>query len=203
MPIRSAKCLNERDRIAVIADLLPGVDFLARLSAARAKISIVKYQCSKAALGEYLGKPVEIHLLHGGKAMCHHDRWHLPGVLVRQKTRRRPGSREAAARLMTLIPSPCSNLRSRPHALSGAGRAQPKNGVQARSIPFRSERGFAKCNRTFSTGFGHHERPGDRAGLSHQKRRLEWDLRTVTLRCVCVGILPMGNCCGCLISINV
>ena len=42
------KCLSERDRIAIIADLFPGVDFLARLSAARAKIPVVEYQCAKA-----------------------------------------------------------------------------------------------------------------------------------------------------------
>jgi hypothetical protein len=30
------ECLSKRDRIAVIADLLPGVDFLARLAGARA-----------------------------------------------------------------------------------------------------------------------------------------------------------------------
>jgi len=78
------KCLSERDRIAIIADLFPGVDFLARLSAARAKIPVVEYQCAKAGFGEYLGEPVEVHLLHGGKAMCHHNRWHLPGALLRQ-----------------------------------------------------------------------------------------------------------------------
>src|SRR4029077_8447473 len=58
------KCLSERDRIAVIADLLPGIDFLARLSTARAKVPIVEYQCAEAGCGKYLGKFVEVHLLH-------------------------------------------------------------------------------------------------------------------------------------------
>src|SRR6516225_7848349 len=58
------KCLGERDRIAVITDLLPGVDFLARLATARAKVPIVEYQCAEAGCREYLGKFVQVHLLH-------------------------------------------------------------------------------------------------------------------------------------------
>ena len=85
-PIRVGlrKRLGERDRIAVIADLLPWVDFLARLAAARAEIPVVEDQRAEAPRGEHLGEFVEIHLLHGRKAVRHHDRRHLPGTPVRQ-----------------------------------------------------------------------------------------------------------------------
>ena len=69
MPIRSGSVsrqrLGERDGVAVIADLLPGIDFLPRLAVAGAEVPVVEHQRAEPGVGERLGEPIEIHLLHG------------------------------------------------------------------------------------------------------------------------------------------
>ncbi len=70
---RLGQGLGERDRVARVLDLLPGVDFLARLAVARAEIAVVVDQGGEAGRGEGLGEAVEIHLLHRREAMGHDD----------------------------------------------------------------------------------------------------------------------------------
>ena len=64
------------DRVAIVAHLLPRIDFLTRFAVARAEIAIVVNQRGKAGLAEDLGEAIEIHFLDGGEAVRHHDRGH-------------------------------------------------------------------------------------------------------------------------------
>ena len=78
------KCLRERDRIAVVADLTPRIDFLARLAAARAEISVVEDQRRQSRGGKGFRELVEIHFFDGGKPVGHHDGRRLAREPVRQ-----------------------------------------------------------------------------------------------------------------------
>jgi hypothetical protein len=76
--------LRVGDRVAVVADLRPRVDLLARLAVAGAEVAVVEHQRPKATGGERLTEAVEIHLLDGGEAVRHHDRGDRPGGPVGQ-----------------------------------------------------------------------------------------------------------------------
>jgi hypothetical protein len=60
--------------IAIVADLRPRIDLLARLAVAGAEVAIVEHDRREAGLHECFRKSVEIHLLNGGEAVRHYDR---------------------------------------------------------------------------------------------------------------------------------
>src|SRR5580698_11481803 len=66
------------DCVAIVAHLLPRIDFLTRLAVARAEVAIIVNQRREAGLAEDLGEAIEVHFLDGGKAVRHHDRGHGP-----------------------------------------------------------------------------------------------------------------------------
>ena len=61
------------DRVPVVGDLPPRVDLLARLSVTRAEVAVVEHQRSEPGRGEHFREAVEVHLLHRGEAVRHHD----------------------------------------------------------------------------------------------------------------------------------
>jgi hypothetical protein len=65
--------LGVGDRVAVVADLLPGVDLLARLAVAGAEIAVVEHQRPQPPGGERLGEVVQVHFLDRGEAVGHDD----------------------------------------------------------------------------------------------------------------------------------
>src|ERR1700733_14967884 len=91
------KCLRERDRIAGAAYLTPRIDFLARLAAAGAEISVIEDQRRQSRGGKGFRELVEIHFFDGGKPVGHHDGRHLAREPVRQIVP--PLERQAVLRL--------------------------------------------------------------------------------------------------------
>src|SRR4029077_10524884 len=73
-----------RNRMAVVAHLLNGIDLQARLTAARAEIAIVVNQRGESRGGKYFGEAVEVHFLDRGKPVRHHDAWREASGPLRQ-----------------------------------------------------------------------------------------------------------------------
>jgi hypothetical protein len=69
------------DGVRIVPDLQPGIDFLARLAAARTEVAVVVDDRCEARLSEGIGVFVEIHFLHGREAMRHDDRRMLAGAV--------------------------------------------------------------------------------------------------------------------------
>ena len=64
------------DRMAVVANLGPRVDLLARLAIARTEVAVVEHERGQPGRGEPLGIGVQVHLLHGREAVRHDDDGH-------------------------------------------------------------------------------------------------------------------------------
>src|SRR6516225_2530110 len=80
--INLGKAARPGDRVSVIADLLPRVDFLPRLPIASAEVAVVEYHRADAGLGKSFGEPVEIHLLHGRVSVGHYHGRRAPRAFL-------------------------------------------------------------------------------------------------------------------------
>ena len=70
--------------MAVVADLLPGVDLLTRLAVAGAEVAVVEHQRPQPPGGERLREVIEEHLLDSGEAVGQDDRGNRTGGPVWQ-----------------------------------------------------------------------------------------------------------------------
>ena len=75
--VRFCQRLGVSDRVAVVADLLPGVDLLARSTITGTKVAVVKDDRGKSGRCENLCEAIEIHLFHRREAVRHDDGRHL------------------------------------------------------------------------------------------------------------------------------
>jgi hypothetical protein len=69
----AGECFAERNGVAIVAGLQPGIDFLSRCPVARAEAAIVKNKRGIARFEKCLRIDIEIHLFDGRKAVRHHD----------------------------------------------------------------------------------------------------------------------------------
>ena len=76
---------GEADGVPVVADLRPGVNLAAGLPVGGAEVPMVEHDHPEAGGSEHLGVRVEVHLLHCGEAVRHHNARHTTGGLFRQK----------------------------------------------------------------------------------------------------------------------
>ena len=66
----------------VVAHLRDRVDLLPRFSVAGAKVPVIERQHVQPGRDEHLGESIQVHLLHGGKTVSHHDHRSRPGLLL-------------------------------------------------------------------------------------------------------------------------
>ena len=66
----------------VVAYLRDRVDLLPRFSVAGAKVPVIERQHVQPGRGERLGESIQVHLLHGGKTVSHHDHRSRRGLLL-------------------------------------------------------------------------------------------------------------------------
>ncbi len=72
------------DGVPVVAHLRNRVDLLPRLPVAGTEVPVVEHQHVQPGTCEHLGEGVQVHLLHGGKTVSHHDRRCRPRPSLRR-----------------------------------------------------------------------------------------------------------------------